>query len=134
AVLAALLSRLPPHTPMRAFAFAARAEPLGSFTAEQASLSALSQATLRDLGAATRLSHVLDRTARELASERPRVFILSDGLFDADPREVRALETARRKGADLWLIDVGDGAPQQPFAGVRRLEVAEAADLFLRGV
>lgn len=134
AVLAALLARLSPETPMQAFAFAARAEALGSFHAAEASLSTLSQATLRELGAATRVSSVVQATQRELAKVRPRVLILSDALFDADAREARALDAARRAGAELWLIDVGQGAARRAPAGVRHIEVPDAADLSLRGI
>lgn len=111
-VLAALLSALPEETELHALAFAARVHDLGHFRAADAPLGELADATLRELGAATQLSAALAASAREHARERPRIVVISDGLFDATAREQSALVQARKQGAELWLLAVGERTPR----------------------
>ncbi len=111
AVIAALLSKLPDDTRVRAFAFAASAQDLGSWPAIEVPLSKLDDALLSDRGAGTRVSSVLTPFHDELARKRPRVIVLSDAALDPDPREQRAIDRARRSGAELSMIALADQAP-----------------------
>ena len=111
AVLTALLAQLPDDTRVRAFAFAANAQDLGSWPAIEVPLSKLDDALLSERGAATRLTSVLTRYHDELARKRPRVIVISDGLLDPSSREQLAMERARRAGAELSLIALADTEP-----------------------
>lgn len=111
ATLAALLAVLPESTDVRAFVFAARASELGHFRADEAPLVQLSDATLLDLDASTQLSSVIALARRDLLRVRPRVVVLSDGMFDTAPRERAALAGLSAAGIDTWLVALGDGEP-----------------------
>jgi hypothetical protein len=110
--LAALLTALPAHTPLRVFAFAAHAQELGHFEAGDAPLSTLSDAALLELGAATRL-RAIEASAR--------VIVLSDGLFD----------DVRKLGPDSWLVLLAERAPVRAFA--HTLNVSDEAEAALHG-
>ncbi len=133
AVLAALLSRLPDDTKVRAFAFAAESAELGTWTAGEAPLSLLGDAALGEHGAATLVSRVLEPFHNLLGRERPRVIVLSDASLDPSAPEARALERARRAGADLTLVALADEVPNTPIADALRqkgelLHVTDLAD------
>lgn len=127
--LAALLAVLPEATSVRAFAFAARAEQVGLFRAGDAPLPALADALSRDLDGATHLAPVLLRP--ELARERPRIVVISDGVFDASASESEAQRRARSLGAELVLVQVGDG-PARVRIG-RTIDAAAEAEQTLHG-
>jgi hypothetical protein len=110
--LAALLAVIPDSTPLRAFAFASRAEELGRFEAGAAPLIQLSDAALHDLGAATKLSAI---------DAKARVIVLSDGLFD----------DAHKLGPDSWLVQLADHTPHDAFA--HTLNVSTEAEAALHG-
>ncbi|HEX5661813.1 MAG TPA: hypothetical protein VFX59_31695 [Polyangiales bacterium] len=110
--LAALLSVLPDATPLRAFAFASRAEELGRYEAGDAPLIQLTDAAMHDLGASTAIS-ALDAKAR--------VIVLSDGIFDQ----------ARKLGPDSWLVQLVDGPASKLFANT--LNVSAEAEAALHG-
>ena len=110
--IAAVLSVLPDTTPVRATAFAARSQELGQFVAADAPLAALVDAPLLELDAATHVSSALAPLQRELARTRPRVVIISDGLFDVTATERDSLRRAQRLGAEIVLLHVGDGTPR----------------------
>ena len=133
ATLAALLSVLPEATDVRALAFAARAHELGRFRADEAPLVPLSDATLLDLDAATQLSAAVALTQHDLGRVRPRVVVISDGLFDAAPRERDALLGLRKLGSETWLIALGDGEPRLTDAFKHVLRVAPLAEAALHG-
>jgi len=130
--LAALLARLPGQTPLRAHAFAARAEPLGEFSAEAAPLLALSDATMLDLDAGTRPSSVFALSRDELIKQRPRILILSDGLLERSAEERRAWQRAQEHGAELWLLAVGDRPPEPPTRDAQVTWLADEADRALK--
>ncbi len=113
AVLIALLTQMPDDTTVRAFAFAAHADALGTWPAIEVPLSKLDDALLSERGAGTRVSSVLTRWHEDLARKRPRVVVISDGAFDPDPREQHALDRARRAGAELSLIALADNEPSE---------------------
>jgi hypothetical protein len=130
ATLAALLAVLPESSDVRAFVFAARASELGRFRADEAPLVQLSDATLLDLDASTQLSSVIALARRDLLRVRPRVVVLSDGLFDTEPRERAALLSLEKAGVDTWLVALGDREPKLVDAFkhvVRAAPLAEAA-------
>jgi hypothetical protein len=110
--LAALLAVMPESTPLRAFAFGSRAEELGRYEAGDAPLIQLTDAAMRDLGAATKLSAI---------DARARVIVLSDGLFD----------DTRKLGPDSWLVQLGDGGTSTSFA--HTLNVSAEAEAALHG-
>lgn len=113
-LLSSLLATMPAESPLRVFAFGARAERLGSFVAQAAPLKPLSDALTRDLGSATRPGSVL---GAEPLRARPLVLLVSDAKLDATA--LRSLSVARDKGAELWLLNVGDaGAGHKAFEGV----------------
>jgi hypothetical protein len=135
-VLAALLTVLPEATDVRALAFAARASELGRFSAGTAPLLQLSDATMLDLDAATLPSAALSLTRAEVARQKPRIVVLSDGLFDTSAREREALASARRQGAETWLLLLGEPPARlaETFSHVVELaalsdSVAHAEDL-----
>jgi hypothetical protein len=131
-VLAALLASLPADTSIAAHAFGARAQALGRFNADSAPLSLLSDATLSDLDAATRPAAVLAETADEIAKERPRILILSDGLIDRHPEQRRALAQAHERGAEVWLLVLGQRQPESLGPNVHVLPLAQEADRALK--
>jgi hypothetical protein len=131
ATLAALLAVLPESTDVRAFVFAARASELGRFRADEAPLVQLSDATLLDLDAATQLSSVIALARRDLLRVRPRVVVLSDGLFDTEPRERAAMLGLSKAGLDTWLVTLGDGEPTLADAFEHVLRVAPLAEAAL---
>ncbi|MDB4989874.1 MAG: hypothetical protein JWN04_5052 [Myxococcaceae bacterium] len=129
-VLAALLAVMPESTELRAFGFAARALELGRYRAGVAPLTTLADATLLELDAATQLSTALALVRTDIARLRPRIVVLSDGLFDSSPREREALLLATRQGAETFLLALGDAEPRLMDAFSHTLllgEVAEAA-------
>ncbi len=130
-VLAALLAQLPGDTPLSAHAFAARAMDLGRFSADGAPLALLGDATMLDLGSATRPSVVVAQTLREIAKTRPRIVILSDGLIDGHPDQRRALTQARERGAELWLLSL-HRAPETLGDVIEILDLTEEADRALK--
>lgn len=117
-VLAALLATLPAATPLRAYAFAARAREVGRYPAEAAALSQLSRALGQDLGAASRPGAVLALAGADVARERPRILVLSDGKLDR--AALRAFSTAQKRGAEPWLIALEAPSPEvaRAFEGV----------------
>jgi hypothetical protein len=131
-VLAALLSVLPGHTQVRAFAFGQRAVELGSHRADATPLRPLSDALLMELGPSTRLSSVVALGEAQLAGARPRLVVLSDGLLDDSPRERRTHAQLRRLGIEPWLVALGDVPLSRSgtFSGV--LELSALADEALR--
>ncbi|MFT3927306.1 MAG: hypothetical protein QM778_32485 [Myxococcales bacterium] len=131
-VLAALLTALPAQTPVRAAAFAARARELGQFSAESVPLTLLSEATMSDLDAGTRPSAAFALHEHQIAKERPRILILSDGLLDPSADDRRALQLAHERGAELWLLAVGDRPPVASSRTLRVLWLAEEADRALK--
>lgn len=132
AAVAALLANLPEATPVRVFAFAARAQALGRHRADELPLTTLADAPLLDLDAATHVSAPLTLAAAELARERPRIVVLSDGLFDTSAREREALRVARRQGAEPWLVTLGDREARLASEFVGVLAAGELSELALR--
>lgn len=126
--LAALLGVLPEATDVRALAFAARAVELGRFRAGAAPLTQLSDATMLDLDAATEPKAALALLHAEIARERPRIVVLSDGLFNATKEQRDALDEARRLGAETFLVALGDTAPRLAGSFSHTLHVAELAE------
>ena len=131
-VLGALLARLPAESPITAYAFAARAHLLGRFSADGASLPTLSEATMSDLDAASRPSSVLTGATAEISREKPRILILSDGLIDPQAEERQALAQARERGAEVWLLLLGDRKPEHLERFAHVLPLAEEADRALK--
>jgi hypothetical protein len=111
--LAALLETLPENTPLTVFAFGAKVTRVGSFSAGDANLTKLSELLYEEHGSATKLAKVFEPNVEALRSQKPRIVVLSDGKFDATKAEREALERARKRGAELWLIDLADG-PLEP--------------------
>ncbi|MDB4972355.1 MAG: hypothetical protein JWN48_696 [Myxococcaceae bacterium] len=110
--LAALLSVLPESSALSAWAFGARASELGRFQAGAAPLLQLADATLLDLDAASMPSAAFALVHKEIPRVKPRIVVLSDGLFDTSQREREALAQASRLGAETWLVALGDVEPR----------------------
>jgi len=108
AAIGALLAALADDTPLRVVAFAAAARIVGTYRAGDAPLATLVDGLAERHGAATYLAAPLALLEGELARERPRIVVVSDGRFDPGPRQREALERAHRRGASLWLVHVGD--------------------------
>lgn len=133
AVIAALLGVLPEATDVRAFAFAARASELGRFRARDAPLLQLADATMLELDAATLPSAAIALAGADLLRARPRLLVVSDGLFDATAHERAALLTLKKQGIELTLIALGDKPPRLLEAFTRVLHVATLAEASLHG-
>jgi Mg-chelatase subunit ChlD len=108
--LAGLLAALPESTPLTVFAFGASVTRAGSFLAGAAELAKIGELLYAPHGSASKLSKVLDSSGDVLRSEKPRIVVLSDGQLEASQGERESLERARRRGAELWLIDLSDQA------------------------
>ena len=117
-LLAALLATLPESTALRVFAFGARAREVGRFVAEATPLAVLSDALGDELGAQSRPGAVFALPGLELPRVRPRVLLVSDAKFDH--AALRALSSARKHGAELWLLALEEPPlqAQQLFDGV----------------
>lgn len=123
-LLSALLATMPPEAPLRAYAFASRARELGRYTAQAAPLKPLSDALSSELGGASRPATALQLVRADVARARPLVLLVSDAKLDA--AALRELQDYREKGAELWLLNVGDQPARAPgFDGV--LDVARLA-------
>jgi hypothetical protein len=127
-VIGALLTALPESTPMRAYAFGARAIELGRFRAGEAPLMQLADAPLLELEAATHPSAAVRLTRPEIAREKPRIVMLSDGLFDPTLAERDALRNARKLGAELWLLALGESEPRLAGEFTHVVRLAELVD------
>lgn len=115
-VLAALLMAVPDAAELVFITFAQRAQELGRYRAESVPLKMLSDASMKNLGNATRITPLRDALARARASHA-RVVLVSDGRFDRSERERRALKSLAEE-TDLWLLLLDD----PPLAeGVARL-------------
>jgi hypothetical protein len=133
ATVAALSTVLPEATDIRAFAFAARAAELGRFRAGDAPLVKLADATLLDLDAATHLSSAIAHQRQDLLRARPRLVVISDGLFDDTPEERQAVATLRKLGVETWLVALSDASPRLADAFAHVLHVAPLAEAALHG-
>jgi len=120
-LLAALLASMPPDSPLRVLAFAQTTLEVGRYVAQVAPLKPISDALTSQLGSASRPESAL--SGPDLARLRPLVLLVSDARLDA--AALRGLAAARAKGAELWLLNVGDRpAAAVDFDGV--IDVAEA--------
>lgn len=108
AALGALLAALPEQTSVHAIAFAATARVLGEGRAGDVPLSAWSEGFAAQLGSAT----YLDAALHLLDGERARIVVFSDGRFDPGSRQRELLERAHARGAELWLVHVGEREPR----------------------
>jgi hypothetical protein len=127
--LAALLTVLPEQTELHAFAFAARSAELGRFRAGEAPLARLTDAASLELGAASKPSAF----ARAVPTSGQRVVVLSDGIFDATPEEQRALSALRARGAQTWLLQLGDVPARLAGSFTHVLDVSSEAEAALHG-